>query len=50
MRPRVVWVVEVDDTVDVVCVNIDVRVHVVVDLEVVVDVAVTTVVDVLMMP
>ena len=50
MRPRVVQVVEVDDTVDVVCVDVDVRVYVVVDLEVVVDVAVTTVVDVSMMP
>ena len=38
-----------DDTVDVVHVDVDVRVHVVVDFKVVVDVAVT-VVDVLMLP
>ena len=49
MRPRVVQVVEVDDTVDVVCVNVDVRVYVVVDFKVVVDVAVT-VVDVSVLP
>ena len=49
MRPSVVWVVEVVNTADVVCVNVDVRVHVVVDFKVVVDVAVTAV-DVLMLP
>ena len=53
MRPGVVqvvvWVVEVDDMVDVVCINVDVRVHVVVDFKVVVDVAVK-VVDVSMLP
>ena len=49
MRPRVVQVVEVDDTVDVVCANVDVRVCVVVDFKVMVDVAVMAV-DVLMLP
>ena len=49
MRPGVVQVVEVVDTVDVVHGNVDVMVHVVVDFKVVVDDAVTAV-DVLMLP
>ena len=49
MWPGVVYVIEVVDTVDVVYVNVDVRVYVVVDLKVVVDVAVTAV-DVSMLP
>ena len=49
MRPSVVQVVDGVDTVDVVCVNVDVLVCVVVDFKVVIDVAVAAV-DVLMLP
>ena len=49
MWPGVVYVIEVVDTVDVVYVNVDVRVYVVVDLKVMVNVAVMAV-DVSMLP
>jgi len=49
MWPGVVYVIEVVDTVDVVYVNVDVRVYVVVELKVMVNVAVMAV-DVSMLP